>query len=66
MTKAQMGGLDTAFFLIYSIPQFFGGSIGDRYDKKRIIAIAFIIQAFVFMEKQPVYVCNDASGNVII
>lgn len=50
MTKAQMGGLDTAFFLIYSIPMFFGGSIGDRYDKKRIIAIAFVIQAFGFLQ----------------
>ena len=45
MSRGFLGSLDTALFFSYSITQFFYGSVGDSYDKRWVIGIAYFIQA---------------------
>ena len=43
MTMAFFGSLDTSLFFSYSIFQFCSGSIGDNFDKKKILTGSFLI-----------------------
>ena len=49
MSKVFLGSLDTALFLSYSVTQFFTGTIGDSFDKRYVIAIAYFIQAIGYI-----------------
>ncbi len=49
MSKAFFGSLDSSLFLSYSICQFFGSNVGDKYNKRIVLSISYVIQAFVFI-----------------
>ena len=48
MSKAFFGTLDSSLFLAYSIVQFFGSNVGDKFDKKVVLSISFLIQSVFF------------------
>ena len=48
MSMTFFGSLDTSLFFSYSIFQFCSGSIGDNFNKKKILTISFLIQAVSF------------------
>jgi sugar phosphate permease len=43
MTIEFFGTLDSSLFLTYAIFQFLNGSIGDRFDKKRVLITSYTI-----------------------
>jgi len=49
MNVAFFGTLDTSLFLTYSLFQFLSGSIGDNFDKKRVLSGSYLMQALCFL-----------------
>ena len=49
MSKAFLGTLDSSLFLAYSIIQFFGSNIGDRFNKNIVLSVSFCIQGAFFL-----------------
>ena len=46
---AVFGRLDSLLFGTYAACQFVFSGIGDRYDKKNLLAIAFLINSAMFI-----------------
>ena len=43
MTMGFFGTLETSLFFSYSIFQFCSGSLGDNFNKKKVLSISYVI-----------------------
>lgn len=49
LPKTFFGTLDTTMFCCYAVAQFFTGSIGDIFKKRKVLTLSFSLQAILFV-----------------
>ena len=49
LSTAFFGTIDTGLFLTYAICQFSTGILGDSYNKRLVLTVSYLIQAFFFV-----------------
>lgn len=49
LSKTFFGAIDTSLFFTYALAQFFTGSFGDMFSRRKVLALSFAIQATLFL-----------------
>ena len=49
MKASYFGSIDSVLFWSYGITQLFSGSLGDRFNKRKVLSGTFGLQSIIFL-----------------